>query len=1312
MDSNPEGHSDASKGKQKPRYSEAIQGPLIPSNIIDEASQRVFVVSFFVLIQCWKAYDIILLKSEGISGSLIGLAPLNSFTFVAKYAVMDGLFLWLLPILNIQYLVYSPLKTFLLTLILNGLTFFLASDAMLPLVSNLMLPVWKILFSRKELTLFGDSVNSNRLIDPNEHFKGRYTIQFLPDSSARFNPFHFDNLCLDPISQSSLQMPIEFNTTTELGYLQLQHITPLNEQKLLNYTHHDLSRLLKRDYSHLNKYQLNTKTDDRIFYVEIPISDPGLYRINKVSDKKGISIRTYKSDFLISHCPSAEFVYSSLPKSYQDYKCIGENVDSDDIDIKLPLVYSFGVSPIRLSFENRLNGKKFSSFNVTINEENIQEANLNVKKLKDLSRIKSHSITRNVLEQEIFRNANIFPKLEAGKLEFQLVEVVDGLGNIRRYNPSSKDKDVWYSIELKKAPRIELIDTDQQDVLLVNGTKTLSLRSQNVKEEDFPLEVDFAYFHPHDQLLSTNFTKSFENLAALSKGIECDKPGTYTVIMGKSKYCPCDTLVSKSIYIERALPPLIEVTAEPVMDKCVGMTGYKFDFELSGKPPFIIQYHVYQNRSDGSMRPVYNERGLTSRLLKTFDKNYKFEYRPPREGNYVIVFDSFKDFNYHRNPVLLDKKKHTYLTYFNQRSRASFFSNKGELSKVLRSCRDEFVSIPLYLKGNPPFNFEYDIVNIDTGEKLIKTTKVSNISDEIYNIVTPRLSAGGNYEVILLEAKDNLSCPVEFDRRESIKIRSRADIPEILINDDSKYKNVKIVEGDSYKIPLKLKSSVSSSSSDVLEYSITNLHNSSDSSTRILRNSNSLIAKEEGIYKLSSFKNGGCLGKISSENSVTVSYYNRPNLTLVTEDQKLLKQHLEENDLFVHIKPLCQGSLNQIKLNLEGVKPFVIDYDIELPNGVESRSMTANDHTITINLPTTLSGQYVHHFKGIYDKLYTREKVARISKRNENLPSVRYEVNPSPRANFARKDNFIQVCETNFHNLDEPISKIPISLVGEYPFKIKASLKHESTGVIDTFVLENIVEPEIDMNKAKIIGKEHLLHETMEVGEHILTIDEVTDANGCSEKEFSSLNNFIISVTEVPNISKVLKKAHYCVGDHILYNMSGISPFMVYYKFNNKLQKAELGYRFQRLASKSGELSIEALLDSSASQCLVNFTNSQEKYDALKLKVYDLPSVEINQGSYVVQDIHEGDQTEIKFTFTGVPPFKLVYTRTSEQIDPIYKHKKNIRKDKHSKIIVETKTIEDIWDHEYIDLVSLEGTYEAIEVHDAYCIARRDANYP
>ena len=52
---------------------------------------RLFIVSIFILIQSWKIYDLVLLKSEiPATGEVLTL--LSNFTFVLKYSVLDGLF--------------------------------------------------------------------------------------------------------------------------------------------------------------------------------------------------------------------------------------------------------------------------------------------------------------------------------------------------------------------------------------------------------------------------------------------------------------------------------------------------------------------------------------------------------------------------------------------------------------------------------------------------------------------------------------------------------------------------------------------------------------------------------------------------------------------------------------------------------------------------------------------------------------------------------------------------------------------------------------------------------------------------------------------------------------------------------------------------------------------------------------------------------------------------------------------------------------------------------------------------------------------
>lgn len=75
----------------------------------------------------------------------------------------------------------------------------------------------------------------------------------------------------------------------------------------------------------------------------------------------------------------------------------------------------------------------------------------------------------------------------------------------------------------------------------------------------------------------------------------------------------------------------------------------------------------------------------------------------------------------------------------------------------------------------------------------------------------------------------------------------------------------------------------------------------------------------------------------------------------------------------------------------------------------------------------------------------------------------------------------------------------------------------------------------------------------------------------------------------------------------------------------------------------------------------------------------------------MIQDIHEGDQAEIVFTFTGTPPFTFTYTR-SEMVG----HPPKLK-------VVETNTVTQVYGHEYSVFTSMQGTYEATSIEDAFC---------
>ncbi|KAK6461068.1 hypothetical protein DFJ63DRAFT_215156 [Scheffersomyces coipomensis] len=1255
--------------RRKRAVSEVPSESLIPSHILDQASQRIFIISLFILIQSWKLYDIILLKSNLSVDVGPTIGSLSNFSLVLKYAIIDGLFLWILPIFNIPYLSFSPFITLIFTILLNGFTLFLVSDLGVLLISTFILPVWNAISRDSELTIVGDRIDTNRVIDLDSHFKGRLTINYLPDSSAKMNPFHLDKICLDK-GTHTIDIPIEFNTTTNIGLIQIQHTNPKNEIKYINYTGNSLSKLLKKDLTHLTQYK-DYKNSDNIFYLEFPIHEAGLYKIKQVTDAKNINIRTYKSELLIPNCPSAQFFYPKLYDQEKNYQCISKK--SSDLRIQVPLVEYHGVTPGNLKLVSRINGKPYKNFNLSIGEKYSEFNN------KDLSWLNSVSLIRNSLEQELLKDKSIINNAGEGILEFQLIQASDSLGHTKRYNPESKDRDVWFDFTLRKASVFGIQDRNPHAELIIGSKKVLHFTGiESLKESDFPVTISVSYNNKNNNILSADISKTFSKLQDLASGIEVDKEGTYQLVNASTRFCEAEIAQTNTVTLKLAQPPNVEINATPLVDKCLGTTGYEFTFDLVGKPPFYIQYQVYQNQSNGILRPVHNERGSTVRVIETMNPKHDFKFRPPQEGNYVVVFNNLKDTNYRQHPVTLEK---SYSTYFQKVSKVSLGG-----SRDYKTCFGDSVKIPLKFEGNGPFSFNYDIVDVQSRQKLIPTVEIKDVN--AYEIAIPESLSGKSYEIKLIKAEDKFSCPATVDRNERVVVHSRASVPHIQI--DKSAESYVIVEGDHVDIPLVLQSSAASRN-DKLEFKVVQDGKVKKKVTSITK---SLYADEAGVYSLVSFINDGCPGVVSAlEKTVTISYHNKPNLTMHSDN--VLKQHSDESTL--HLASVCKGCKNPLKLKLEGVKPFVVDYEIKLPSGkIEAGSMNVENNEVIINLPTREVGRYEHTFIGVYDNLYTKHKSG---SRKQKRQVVLYDTNPLPQVKFDEDNRSVQVCENKLNQLEKATAKIPIITSGQYPFTVNAVLKHEQTGREENIVFKDVQEPFLH-----IYGS----GDSFGLGEHVLTINSVVDGNGCKSEGQLSSNYFVIVITELPSINhaaieKVVKR-DYCVGDHISYELTGVPPFTVFYNFNDRQQKANVDHHFSRLASKPGILSIDSVQDSSATKCVANFTGTAKGED-LKLIVHELPSVEVNKGDHIIEDLHEGDQTEIIFTFIGVPPFRLTYVRKVDT--EVSRGKKVTSSDNTKQKVVEKHVLEDINDYEVIIKASLEGTYEAIEVQDAFCTAKR-----
>lgn len=1255
---------------------------LIPEHVVDHASQRIFVVSIFVLIQCWKIYDILLIRADLFSmqsaedsSKLVGqpFTNLNNFTFLIKYALVDGMFLWLLPVLNIPLLSFSPFVTLLLNALTLAITVMLASDSALPLLSGIFVPMWNFFFRQTELTIVGDSVSPLAVSDMNAHFKGRYTIRYLPESSVHLNPFNMEKVCLESTKSdyspfpSLIRLPIEFNTTTEIGLMQIQYTSPSNAVSYLNYSSYDVKRLRARDISHLSKQKGFVADDDRVFYLELPIKKPGKYKISKVTDNEGSIIRSYKSEFAVAHCPSARFVYPGPELSYSAYKCISDGFS--DLQWTLPLVELYGALPLSVEVAAYSGSKKISQFTASINEAT----------RASLADLDARSLTRNILEQELLKNTSVLGRITLKAVEFQLISVKDNLGMKRSYNTASKDRDIHHTLNLKRASRLSLADNEPGRPLLLDSSKKLHVRAD--QEAVLPLTVTLLYQPFEETASSSNRTITFRNKEDLAKGLEVQKEGIYSLVSGEDKYCPCAVDKAHPIELRAPQKPSAVISGVPITDKCIGDIGYEFHVDFNGTGPFVLSYEVFKNTS-GVLRPMLAHNAMRRHITTSLSKVHLFQYKTTEEGNYLIVFKDVKDSNYKKHPVPIDAATNTYLTYFRKRS---FYSMGGDDQKVIKLCKGGQAKIPIKLDGNAPFSFRYEIVNRNSGNVIAKKS-LQQYKGEEFVIDTPHFDKGGEYDVVVKDITDKLGCPVESTGSAKVQISARSDIPKMGLQKSQVFR---IVEGESVEIP----TTRSLTSGDKIEVLWQDL-NKTKTDKFIAAGSSSLRVTKEGVYRLLSFSQEGCSGQVTdSDRTVTVLYHPKPNLTISEVSESLSKL-------------VCVNSPKKAVLFLEGAGPFFVDYTIKYPNGeTKSSYIYVESHSHEIALPTNMEGHFEHHFTAIYDKFYTREAMSRLQYKQEESV-VEYDIMGLPQFKVVKPNQLLQVCESQLHSLHQLGLTIPIAFRGAKPFLVRGTIKSGEDSKGRKFEIKDLESDQVDLGKLDIVGTTP--EKVFTRGDHLVIFEDVVDANGCSRRGLKTQNSATISVTKVPEIRKNNQKAYYCVGEHISYGLKGIAPFVVHYKFNEQNRKAEVGHEFRRLAAKPGVLSIEALQDASASQCMVNYTFSPQKHEDLKLKIHDIPSVEISHGDAIIKNLHEGDQAEIVFKFIGEPPFEVTYVRTIADEEGSKKGHKKKHSGRQQRRVVDQKTIKDIWEFEHIEVVKLEGTYDAIFVKDAFCQAERD----
>lgn len=1235
-----------------PKAPTLSEDTLIPPTILDIGSQKAFAVALFTIIQSYKVYDLILLKSNLPVPTFLGF-PSHHFNFIAKYIIYDSAFLYFLPAFRIPSLTFKKTTVILQMILLLVINLFLASDLSFPLTA-ILFQAWKQLNSR-DLTILGSSSRAENY-DPTKHFKGSHTIKILPENTAFLNPFG-DSFCLPSgVRNFKVNVPIRFNSTSEIDFIQVKFVDlETNVPILLNYTKKDIKKF---ESSNINEhYERDSISGPNIHYLNLPISQTGLYEISQVLDSKYLGLRNYRSSLVVPTCPTAEI--NNLDELKSD-RCYG---DTDVVKFTIT-----GVPPLKLKYKKLINHEVLE-----FNDQSLQPEFFN-------SPLLGHSSTRSLSREHLsnLKWAKSIPvevELEnpikqLGDYSYRIEEIVDGLGNLVNFTETLKGDDkLFQSYELlhsfyaHDSPKLHLSEKLNRDAATKKSI-FLDIDSNTIDAAPYEATIKFV---SEDESETNTFTHVFKHP---SEELPVSKPGTYSLESVKTKFCPAIITGRSSVSISLPVVPKLHINSKPITDSCVGQVGLVFDLSFVGTPPFTLQQTVHRIEN-GEKRP------FGSSKLVSQGTRYRFSYEPHAEGKYEISFNNLMDSLYVEPIQLSPSSDFTYETSMRVKPSAEIhnYQKTGSL------CLGSQGHVPIQFKGEPPFSLDYDIIETLTNKRIPYSVK--DIKNDQYQIITPDFKTGGEYIVSLTAVEDNSGCLVNLNGADA-KIAVRREVPSIGFGPLDGTTKIKIKEGDRAELPLRL---LGEGSFDVTydyldpkgEY-VSTLHKS-------FRNAHksSLDVSKAGFYKLKSVKDSLCSGTVDKADTYEVTYQPKPSLA-VNEQSKLSKIGTNE---FEKAK-VCQFHEDSIDLSLYGAPPFVVDYTIVSPTGQRtSRSISVATRFASIRLPNDKGGEYKYIINGVYDAVYSKNDLTKIRYSIDEIV-VKQSISPSPNGEFKDKRKSYRTCTTNLleENLLEPIK---LNLQGNSPYSITFEIYHESSSKSDFLTLKNIKEP-MDLKD---------LYRGLKLGNHIVTIVKIIDANGCIKEDFSESNYISISITDTPKISQLDSSVNYCVGDHIGYQLIGTPPFTVVYSFNGlDLRSVEQSSQFVRLASEPGSISIASLQDSS-SNCVVNFTLPENKDlgEKLTIGVHPIPSVEVSEGDIIVQDIHEGDQAEIIFSFEGTPPFSLTYVRTEEV---------EVKRGKRRSQVVETHTVNGIYAYEYRVLTSLQGTYEAIEVSDAYCVARNE----
>ncbi|KAH9081740.1 hypothetical protein EDB83DRAFT_2334467 [Lactarius deliciosus] len=1184
--------------------------PLIPERFIDIPSQRLYALSFALLIQAVKIIDFFqyLLSSEGSPTPHYG----------KKWLLVDLLFCVILSRLRIPRLNYA--NTVVVLQILS-----------LALVDGL-------LFGGIRLHVFADSsshsprdaypmslsfltfglVTSESYGGKDSHLAGQHTVRMSPISTAQLNPYS-QRFCLDS-SSTNVLVPVLLNnsnpislryTITPLGHLESSG----GKIESVTLSARDLKAIENAQYfdDDVDDYDDEYAADDsRDAHSPLPrlqkTQSLEPFTSTTVNDPSGVDARiSYPSEVTVAPCPSAQFVDGDALTRGDNVKCAatGLNTLDEEKDVRLTLSI-YGVPPLTLKWFKEVNGRR-EYFVV----EGIET--------EQLSRSDTSTPLQTSPPQEV--RVPLTVSAEAfGVHTYVLESVTDALGNLETLSNLSLESSTKISRSLRVLHRPTMAfkgcGPQKPSSLRIGSNVSLVIDSQDSDDLDSPWDVKVRYQPPTDE-----FGKSDRR----DLTVTADSPGDYTIVDIRGKYCEGDVLSPETCTVDECL----------YLPNSSGDTGVAVSLILHGTPPFHVYYQIQRDKEPARER------------VKTFHNSRgEMTLQPSQSGHYVYSFSHLSDANYNKVELqgpTIDQIVHPLAS-------AAFAGSSGRDRMVMNSCSENSVEVEVNLGGLGPWNLNLQLVGpqksetipfsgIDTAQRKLRVTVPKDVNRE-----------GGSFEINIVSVEDSSGC------------KRTLSVPGVTVNVRKVKPTAKFYGKEGQRrVPWQIKYRVSEHPERILSAQ--------------LGSPNDHLRLDDDIYNVPRCLTRNAPGTvITQESTYEVDWVPRPSATISPNTVAVYEPY---NGTYI-LPAICEGTSGHVDFDLTGRPPFQIMYNIARSSDsggtrlLDQPTFNSIQPRTRFQLHTSEPGRIYYEVKQVGDSAYPLSKHKGVVIPRSDRPLLEQEVLMRPSARFTSFNRLSYCLHESFVPQDKGSGDGVVVLQGTPPFEL-------------TISVQNLASSERFTETVTVLDTTWRLdlpgYNFKSVGQHQVSIETVKDTSHCEQKLPDPRERSIwVDVAESAAIVPFDRREHLCVGEVAQFQLEGIPPWTIGYRVNGKAYTQEAKQSpFAFAQQQPGEFKITSIAQQQK-MCKSVVTD-------LSYMVHPLPSAQVGHGNRIFQDIHEGDQAEIKFTLIGEPPFTFTYQRKGG---------------KPGKVL-ETHTVSAVTTTEYSIFSALEGVWTVTFISDRYC---------